>query len=133
MVSNIDHPQHYGGADNPYEVIKVLEAWLTPEEFRGFLKGNIHKYLARSNKKGGAEDGGKAAWYAAYLAEFDKRFPPSPDGAIARQLNKSIHINGVLRGILRKVREHLIPKDATKIPAVNGDLVTEIDDVLRMG
>jgi hypothetical protein len=28
----VHHPLHYGGADNPYEVIKVLQHWLTPEQ-----------------------------------------------------------------------------------------------------
>lgn len=71
-ASAVDHPAHYGGADNPYEVIKVLEAWLTPEELKGFLKGNVIKYLARAGKKGSAkEDEAKAAWYAKYLAELE--------------------------------------------------------------
>lgn len=70
MAETVNHPDHYGG-DTPYEVIKVLEAWLTPEEFAGFLKGNVIKYLARANKKGGgAEDAAKAAWYAARLRNF---------------------------------------------------------------
>jgi hypothetical protein len=75
MGDAVNNPAHYGGADNPYEVIKVLEAWLTPEEFRGFCKGNIHKYLARANMKGGVEDQKKAAWYANRLIDFNKRHP----------------------------------------------------------
>lgn len=71
----VDHPSHYGGADNPYEVIKVLEAWLTREEFIGALKFNIIKYQARARLKAGAEDYAKAAWYANYLADFIKRVP----------------------------------------------------------
>lgn len=64
MSDAVNHPDHYGGADDPYEVIKVLEAWLTPEEFRGFLKGNYIKYQARAGKKGSThEDLQKAAWY----------------------------------------------------------------------
>ena len=35
-MSSIDHPQHYGGAENPYETIKVLEAWTTRDV--GFCK-----------------------------------------------------------------------------------------------
>ena len=27
---------------------EAMQAWLTPEEFRGFLKGNVIKYLART-------------------------------------------------------------------------------------
>jgi hypothetical protein len=69
----VNHPAHYGGKDNPYEVIKVLKAWLTSEEYRGFLKGNVIKYTARARKKGSeSEDHRKAAWYANALAEAEK-------------------------------------------------------------
>jgi hypothetical protein len=40
------HPQHYGGADNPYEAIKVIEAWEV-----GFNLGNTLKYISRAGKK----------------------------------------------------------------------------------
>lgn len=70
---NVHHPQHYGGKDNPYEVIKVLEAWLTEEEFRGFCKGNAIKYEARHKMKGGLEDLRKAEWYMNYYNEYAKR------------------------------------------------------------
>lgn len=72
MSATVDHPPHYGGNDNPFEVINVLAAWLTPEEFRGFCKGNVHKYLARANLKGDPDgDAAKAAWYARCLDEFN--------------------------------------------------------------
>lgn len=58
----VDHPAHYGGADNPYEAIKVIEAWGL-----GFCLGNTVKYLSRAGKKGGPatylEDLKKARWY----------------------------------------------------------------------
>lgn len=67
----VDHPRHYGGADNPYEVIKVLEAWLSREEFIGAMKFNIIKYHARAAHKANAEeDMRKAAWYDNYLKEY---------------------------------------------------------------
>lgn len=72
MPNHVNHPAHYGG-DTPYEVIKVLEAWLSPSEFTGFLKGNVIKYQARATKKAGAQDYAKAAWYAERLAEFSER------------------------------------------------------------
>ena len=71
MSDEVNHPGHYGGADNPYETIKVLEAWLTPEEFAGFLKGNALKYLSRHRQKGGLEDLKKAKWYQDALVEFE--------------------------------------------------------------
>lgn len=55
----VDHPAHYGGADNPYEAIKVIEAWEL-----GFCLGNAVKYISRAGKKGDAiEDLEKAHWY----------------------------------------------------------------------
>ncbi len=48
---------------------KAMESWMTPEEFRGFLKGNAIKYLARSNAKGGATDVRKAGHYIEKLTE----------------------------------------------------------------
>ena len=47
----VDHPSHYGGAEDPYEVIKVLEAWMSPRDFRAFCAGNALKYLSRAGKK----------------------------------------------------------------------------------
>jgi len=40
------HPIHYGGKDNPYEAIKVIEAWDV-----GFNLGNTLKYISRAGKK----------------------------------------------------------------------------------
>ena len=59
MADNVNHPEHYGGADNPYEAIKVIEAWQL-----GFCLGNTVKYISRAGKKGDAlEDLEKAKWY----------------------------------------------------------------------
>lgn len=55
----VNNPSHYGGADDPYETIKVIEAWQL-----GFNLGNTVKYLSRAGKKGAALiDLRKAAWY----------------------------------------------------------------------
>lgn len=55
----VNHPAHYGGADNPYEAIKVIEAWQL-----GFCLGNTVKYIARAGKKDPTvQDLRKAAWY----------------------------------------------------------------------
>ena len=48
----------------------AMEAWLTPEQFEGFLRGNAIKYLARAGKKGDAlEDVKKAQHYLLKLIE----------------------------------------------------------------
>lgn len=44
-----------------YQPWEVLRHWLTPEEFRGFMKGNAIVYLARERDKGGDQDIAKAA------------------------------------------------------------------------
>ena len=68
----VDHPAHYGGADNPYEAIKVIEAWGL-----GFCLGNTVKYLARAGKKGAAlEDLKKAAWHMNRHIEAMERAKP---------------------------------------------------------
>ena len=71
-MSSIDHPQHYGGSENPYETIKVLEAWMTRDEMIGFCKGNALKYLSRHREKGGLSDLEKSAWYNRYMVEYLK-------------------------------------------------------------
>ena len=70
----VDHPDHYGGKDNPYETIKVLKAWLTPEEYIGFLKGNVIKYLSRARQKNGTQDVAKATWYQNELNTHLKEY-----------------------------------------------------------
>ena len=61
MAEAINHPAHYGGADNPYEAIKVIEAWGLDKSFN---LGNTVKYISRAGKKGAAlEDLKKARWY----------------------------------------------------------------------
>lgn len=66
----VNQPPHY--ADRKFETIDVLKDSMTPEEFRGFLKGNALKYLSREGRKPGAEeDLGKAQWYLDRLKEFD--------------------------------------------------------------
>lgn len=60
MNETVNHPDHYGGKENPYEVIKVIEAWDL-----GFHTGNAVKYIARCGKKtpDRLEDLKKAKWY----------------------------------------------------------------------
>ena len=49
----------YGGEDNTYEAIKVIEAWDL-----GFNLGNTIKYVSRAGKKlDTLEDLEKASWY----------------------------------------------------------------------
>lgn len=42
----VNHPGHYGGEENVYEAIKVIENWSLD-----FHLGNTVKYIARAGKK----------------------------------------------------------------------------------
>lgn len=55
----VNHPQHYGGENNQYEAIKVIEAWELD-----FCLGNAVKYISRAGKKDNiVQDLKKAKWY----------------------------------------------------------------------
>ncbi len=67
---NVNHPSHY--TDGAIECIEAIEAQLTDEEFRGYMKGNIVKYIWRERFKGNTESLKKARWYLDRLIEFDE-------------------------------------------------------------
>lgn len=69
-VDPVAHPSHY--TSGSVECIDAIRAALTPEEFRGFCKGNMIKYVWRERLKGGAQDIEKAVAYAGFLNKGDK-------------------------------------------------------------
>lgn len=60
-AEDVDHPNHYihGGI----ETIDVIKAWMTKEQYIGFLLGNVIKYVSRWQDKGLKVDLEKARWY----------------------------------------------------------------------
>lgn len=79
MTDAVLQPKHY--MQGSHECIDEIRAMLSPEEFKGFLKGNVIKYRYRANLKNGKEDLAKADNYVYYLinghfktkADFDSR------------------------------------------------------------
>ena len=58
---------HYASkAVQPWD---AMQAWMSREEFTGYLRGNVIKYMARCNDKGGIEDVRKARHYIDKLIE----------------------------------------------------------------
>ena len=60
-MEQVNNPEHYGGKQNIYEAIKVIEAWDL-----NFHLGNGVKYISRAGKKDKTkfkEDLEKAKWY----------------------------------------------------------------------
>ena len=65
------NPAHY--KHGKYDLITHLADIFTEEELRGFLKGNIFKYVDRYQDKNGIEDLEKAREYTHRLEEFEKK------------------------------------------------------------
>ena len=67
MTDLVNHPPHYTDTDGGIECIEAIEASMSTAEFKGFLKGNVQKYIWRYSQKNGAEDLKKAKWYLERL------------------------------------------------------------------
>jgi hypothetical protein len=64
----VERPSHY--TTGSIECIDAIKAATTQEEFEGFLRGNVLKYLWRCNLKSNkTEDLNKARWYLNRLIE----------------------------------------------------------------
>ncbi|MFK7695386.1 DUF3310 domain-containing protein [Paenibacillus sp. HJGM_3] len=63
----VNSPSHYtiGGI----ETIDYMRTKMSPEEFAGYCRGNVIKYISRSPHKNGLEDLKKARWYLNRLIE----------------------------------------------------------------
>lgn len=61
---------HYQKPIQPWD---AMAAWMTPEQFKGFLRGNIIKYIARCYDKNGVEDLKKARHYLDRLIEVSEQ------------------------------------------------------------
>lgn len=72
VTDAVNHPTHYNlFADGSLEVKEAIKKLLTPEEYAGYLKGNILKYRLRAgNKDDTLQDIAKAKKYNEFLANF---------------------------------------------------------------
>ena len=67
----VNHPSHYGGKDNVYECIKVIDAWEL-----SFCLGTAIRYICRAGQKpdnSDIQDLEKAIWYLQHEVEIRKR------------------------------------------------------------
>lgn len=75
MVDAVFSPPHY--TQGGLEVIDIMEAKMSPDDFRAYLYGNVLKYLLRCKYKGKeVEDLRKALWYLGRLVSNHE--DPSP-------------------------------------------------------
>lgn len=83
-TDTVNHPDHYGGKDNPYEAIKIIEA-----HELGFHLGNAIKYILRAGKKSKdklQEDIKKAIWYLDRYAQKNDATRYGPDFIMAESI-----------------------------------------------
>jgi hypothetical protein len=87
-------PKYYGGVDNPYEAIKVIEAWEL-----NFSLGNTVKYISRAgkkNRKKHLEDLQKASTYLQFeIDRLEREEKIKSESRIARKDQK------VIRGLIK--------------------------------
>lgn len=72
----MDTPQHYNKTIQPWD---AMQSWMSEESFRGFLQGNIIKYIARHQEKGGVADLKKALHY---LTKLISTYTEGSDGKV---------------------------------------------------
>lgn len=65
----VERPQHYGQGE--IECIDYIQDFLSYNEYVGYLRGNMAKYLHRWRYKNGLEDLNKARWYMDRLIELE--------------------------------------------------------------
>ena len=65
-MDKVNKPAHYEGS---IECIEAIKSSMSNEAFKGYLKGNIEKYIWRFDRKNGKEDLLKAEWYLKKLIE----------------------------------------------------------------
>ena len=64
----VDKQAHYAYGIEP---IDYMRSRFTPDEFRGFLRGNVIKYLSRYTDKCGVEDLSKSRVYWDWLIDHE--------------------------------------------------------------
>jgi len=74
MSDSINHPEHY--TQGEIECIDAIRAALTAEEFRGYCKGNVLKYVWRERYKGQNETLAKCIPYLNWAIEAHRPLTP---------------------------------------------------------
>ena len=95
----VNHPEHYGGKDNPYETIKIIDAMGWGKEF---CLGNVIKYVTRAGKKdnnSSKQDLNKAKWYLEHAIELIEK----------EKTNKSVKARNDLNMIVSKHFNRFVP------------------------
>lgn len=87
------NPKYYQNS-NGNDLIEMFENnWMTGDQVRGFLAGNVIKYLTRYDQKNGKEDVDKALTYIQRIYDMDEEA-----GWIAFKTPYEINLSGFTKG-----------------------------------
>jgi hypothetical protein len=93
MHDPVNSPSHY--AQGGIESIEAIQASMSEEAFKGFLKGNCQKYLWRYEHKNGKEDLLKCQWYLDRLIgelEAEEEFSRPVKDIVGRFLDHAVMV-----------------------------------------
>jgi hypothetical protein len=67
----VNQPRHYKKSDDAIECIEAIKSSITSEQFKGYLKGNVQKYVWRyeNHPNGKVQSLQKARVYLQWLEE----------------------------------------------------------------
>ena len=71
MENIVTRPEHY--RKNKIDTIEIIKNSMPEEAFKGFLNGNIIKYVCRYRYKNKVEDLRKAKWYLERLIKEESK------------------------------------------------------------
>lgn len=126
MKENIHRPVYY--SKNGLTPVEAFEAGLfSVDETRGFLKGNIVKYIVRYKDKGYLEDLKKAREYLDILYNFEKSLNKNnTSNNISIGVKSVDEFNDYLKGVKMNAKSHKNPKKVDK------NEVLSTDDIVKM-
>ena len=92
MHDPVTNPAHYADNFGGIQCIDAIETSMSTEEFKGFLKGNVQKYVWRYSQKNGAEDLKKAKWYLERLIKL-REFEEAMEKATEETTREALGVN----------------------------------------
>ena len=92
MHDPVNSPAHYADSFGGIQCIDAIETSMSTEEFKGFLKGNVQKYVWRYSQKNGAEDLKKAKWYLERLIKL-REFEEAVERATEETTREALGVN----------------------------------------
>ena len=92
MHDPVNSPAHYADSFGGIQCIDAIETSMSTEEFKGFLKGNVQKYVWRYSQKNGAEDLKKAKWYLERLIKL-REFEEAMEKATEETTKEILGVN----------------------------------------